>query len=181
MPARSGIGGLLARPGLQLWRWPVDETSVNVFLRWGGDQTARDCAGEVQVLDAQAYYCTPFHYEDGDKLEDDGKGTIRWQTTAEAGTGDGLNLWVRIDPRKPTRLRLTATRGGVQRPDEIFTNLGKVTSLPLEVPLTHFDAAKWVGEASLPALQPGEQRRVIVRWTPAELRTGKITAQLRPE
>lgn len=181
MPVRAGIGGLLSAAGLQLWRWPVDESAVNVFIRWGGDQAARDCAGEVQVLDAEDYYCTPFHYEDGDKLQDDRKGTIRWATTAEAGTGDGLNLWVRIDPRKPTRLLLTATRGGKARPEEVFTNLGKVTSLPLEVPLTHFDATKWVGEALLPALQPGEQRRITVRWTPREVRAGKIMAQVRPE
>jgi len=179
MPARSGIGGLLAMPGVQIWRWPVDEDSVNVFVRWAGGQAAGDCAGEVRVLDAEGYYCTPFHYEEGDKLEDDGKGTIGWATNAEAGTGDGLNLWVRIDPRRPTRIVLSATRGGKQRPEEVYTNLGKVAALPLVVPLVDFDAAKWVGEAALPALQPGEERTLVVQWTPAKVREGKVTAEVR--
>jgi len=177
-PAKSGIGGLMATPGLQVWRWPVDETSVNVFLRWGGDQSARDCAGEVRLLDAQGYYFTPFHIEDDDELEDDGAGCIRWHTNAEPGTGDGLNLWVRIDPRKPTRLRLDASRGGERRPDEVFTHAGKVTTLPTDIPLVVFNADRWIAEAELPAVPAGGQRKVAVEWKPERVGDGKVVCEV---
>jgi hypothetical protein len=177
-PAKSGIGGLMATPGLQVWRWPVDETSVNVFIRWGGDDAARGCVGEVHILDAQGYYFTPFHVEDDDKLEDDGAGCIRWSTNAERGTGDGLNLWVRIDPRKPTRLSLTATRGGQPRPEEVFTHLGKPTALPVEIPLVDYDATRWIGEAALPTIKAHEEREVEVKWKPERVREGKLVCEV---
>jgi hypothetical protein len=177
--ARSGIGGLMATPGLQVWRWPVDETSVNVFIRWGGDDQARDCAGEVRLLDALGYYFTPFHLEDDDKLEDQGAGCVRWTTNAEPGTGDGLNLWVRIDPRKPTRIALDSLRGGERRPGEVFTYASKVTQLPVEIPLVTYDPAKWIGEVTLPALKAGEQRAVEAEWKPEGLVAGKVVCVVR--
>lgn len=175
-PARGGIGGLLANAGFQAWRWPVDETSVNVFLRWGGGQDARNCAGSLTLLEAVDYYFTPFHDERNDTYHDDGHGTITWQTTAEAGTGDGLNLWVRINPRKPTRLLLDATRGGQHRPAEVSLCTGPVTKLPVELMLVDYDPARWVGQVKLPALAPGKSAEVKLDWTPPAGRTGKLVA-----
>jgi len=134
-PVPSGIGGLMSRPGLQVWRWPVSEDQINLFIRWGGDDEARDCAGELQLLDAVEYVCTPFHAEDDDTYTDSGEGTIKWQTHAEAGTGDGLNVWVKTDPQRPTRLRLDPTRGGQHRPAEVVTAGGPAEELPLELEL----------------------------------------------
>jgi len=134
-PVPSGIGGLMNRPGLQVWRWPLSETEVNVFLRWGGDEQARDCAGQVRVLGAREYVSTPFHVEDDDTIADDGNGTIVWNTNAEPGTGDGLNLWVRIDPQRPASLRIHATRGGRAKPTEVVSAYGPAQALPLELTL----------------------------------------------
>ena len=178
MPARSGIGGLMATPGLQVWRWPVDETSVNVFLRWGGADGARDCAGQVRLIDAADHYWTPFHVEDNDTIEESDPGTIRWSTEAEAGTGDGLNIWVRIDLRNRTRLEIDATRAGERRPDEIFTHTGQVTALPFEIDLVEYDPGRSIGDAPVPPLQPGEERAVEMEWRPPEAREGRLIGEV---
>jgi hypothetical protein len=178
-PAKSGIGGLMQTPGLQVWRWPVDETSVNVFVRWGGDEDSRDCAGEIRLLDAQRYIMTPFHVEDEDTIEDDGNGIIRWKTVAEPGTGDGLNMWVRIDPRENTRLSIDATRGGERRPDEIFSRIGKVERIPFELPVVDYDPARWIGETAIPAIGAGGECRAEVQWTPEEVIGGEVVCQVR--
>ncbi len=53
---KSGIGGLMLTPGLQAWRWPVDDTSINLFVRWGlpADErlalTYRHELGHLQTL-----------------------------------------------------------------------------------------------------------------------------------
>jgi hypothetical protein len=178
MPAKSGIGGLMAAPGLQVWRWPVDETSLNVFIRWGGADGARDCAGEVRIIDAADYYWTPFHVEDDDTIEEAGPDLIRWNTVAEAGSGDGLNIWVRIDPLKRTRLSIDATRGGERRPKEVFTHTGEVTALPFEIDLVDHDPGCWVGSSPLPALQPGEEHTVRLEWKPLDAREGRLLCEV---
>lgn len=177
-PAKSGIGGLMAGPGLQVWRWPVDERSVNVFLRWGGDDQARDWVGEVRVLGAEKHVWTPFHVEDEDSIQEAGDGVIRWRTMAEAGTGDGLNLWVRIDPRKRTRLVIDARRGGEQRAAEVFTHAGPLEKLPFELDLVEYDAGRWIGDIALPPLKPGKERQVRVRWRPEEAREGELRCRV---
>lgn len=178
-PARSGIGGLMMRPGLQVWRWPVGDEAVNVFIRWGGDDSARDCSGSVRVLDAMDYVWTPFHPEHNDKYEEPTRGLIQWSTTAEPGTGDGLNLWVLIDPCKRTHLQLDFKRGGKRRPEEIFTRAGPVKQLPFELDLVRYHAGRWIGEASIPALEPGQARRIRLSWTPLVPARGTIVWQLR--
>jgi hypothetical protein len=177
-PLPSGIGGLLARPGLQVWRWKVDDETVNVFVRWGGGEDARDCEGELRVVDAGAYYMTGFHLESDDVVEDLGNGRIRWKTFAEAGTGDGLNLWVKIDPRKPTRLQLSATRGGQARPEEIVTGDGKATRLPVSLSLVEYDPNRWIGEVLVPALPPGATQTITVPWTPTAPGQGTLLCRL---
>ncbi|MGQ9731259.1 MAG: CehA/McbA family metallohydrolase [Candidatus Zipacnadales bacterium] len=177
-PTRSGIGGLMATPGLQLWRWPVDETSLNVFVRWGGGEQGDECAGEIRLINVRQYIMTPFHAEEGDRYEDDGGGVIRWQTNAEPGTGDGLNLWIRIDLHQQPRLTLDATRAGKRRPAEIFVHGGAVVALPCELPLTDYDPARWIGEIELSALNPGEERKLEMEWTPTEIREGEVQCQV---
>jgi hypothetical protein len=165
---------------VQVWRWPVDDTSLNVFVRWGGANDARDCSGEVRLIDAASYVWTPFHVEDGDVVEEVQQGVFRWHTTAEAGTGDGLNLHVVIDPRQRARVVLDAQRGGQRRPAEVSVQTGPATSLPLELELVQWRPKRWLGEVDLPALQPGETRHLEVPWPATAAREGKLVCRAVP-
>ncbi|NSW57247.1 MAG: CehA/McbA family metallohydrolase [Armatimonadetes bacterium] len=179
VPVPSGIGGLMSRQaGLQVWRWPVDETSLNVFIRWGGDDESRQCEGEVRLEDGQGWIWTPFHAESSDLYEEPQPGVIRWRTDAEAGTGDGLNLWVKIDPRRPTRLTLDAKRGGARRPAEIYSRLGPTQSLPLAIPLVEYQPDRLIGEATLPELAPGQERRITMPWRPEGAPAGDLICRI---
>ncbi len=175
-PVRGGIGGLMLRPGLQVWRWPVDEQSINVFIRWGGDEQARDCSGYVRIVNAAKYMWTPFHAEAGDKYAEE-DGVVRWSTYAEAGSGDGLNLWVRIDPRKHTRVEIDFKRAGQRRVGEVFARV-PVRKLPLTLDLAnYYTAGRWIGEADVPALPPGGRYEVRIK-IPTGTAEGKIVWRL---
>jgi len=157
-PVSGGIGGLMVKPGLQAWRYRADEKSVNVFIRWGGGDRDAHFTGSVTLHGAERYLVTPFHCEEGDQVEDsDGRGA-RWDTNAEAGTGDGLNLWVRCVPGAAAWVEVDAQRDGTPCPEQVFARTGKVTRLPFRIDLARTNAAAVAETVTVQTLKPAEER-----------------------
>lgn len=180
-PVGGGIGGLMSnKRGFQVWRWKVDEQSINVFLRWGDSKTAHNFKGTVEVIDADTYIFTPFHDEKNDKYDDNGRGGIGWDTDAEPGAGDGLNIWVKINPRKRTRLKIDVLRNGERFPEEVYTRIGKIEQLPFELDLVEYHPERFMGEIDIPALKPAGSKTARVEWTPMDPGAHNIIVKIEP-